>query len=208
MKLQWLGHSGFRIVGSKVIVTDPYDGIGISFPSVKADIVTISHAHRDHSATDKVAGEPALVDDAGEHRIGDVHVTGFSTYHDPEQGAQRGKNLIFLIEMDGMRIVHMGDLGVMPNDDILTALGKVDVLLIPVGGNYTLDAEQAAQVVQRIRPSTVVPMHYKTPGVSVAVSGVEAFLALMPEATHVDGYETEFRHNNPEVLVFSKSMAE
>ena len=155
MKIQWLGHSSFRIVGSKTVVTDPYGGIGLAFPEVRADIVTVSHGHFDHNAVESVGGEPAVVDDAGMHKIADVTVMGYNTAHDDVQGAKRGGNIIYLITMDGYTIAHLGDLGCMPDHSVLGALEGVDVLLIPVGGNYTIDGAAAAAIVAEVHPRTV-----------------------------------------------------
>lgn len=139
MKIQWLGHSSFRILGSKTIVTDPYGEIGLRFPDVRADIVTVSHGHHDHNAVEAVKGEPAIVDDAGMHKIADLSIMGYNTAHDDEQGAKRGHNIVFVIQMDGTRVAHLGDIGCIPDHNVLGALQKVDVLLLPVGGNYTID---------------------------------------------------------------------
>ena len=104
VKIQWLGHSSFRILGSKTIVTDPYGEIGLRFPDVRADIVTVSHGHHDHNAVEAVKGEPAIVDDAGMHKIADLSIMGYNTAHDDEQGAKRGHNIVFVIQMDGTRV--------------------------------------------------------------------------------------------------------
>ena len=122
MKIQWLGHSSFRILGSKSVITDPFGEIGLCFPEVRADIVTVSHGHYDHSAVEAVKGEPAIVDDAGPHRVADVLVTGYNTSHDDAQGALRGGNIVFVINMDGVKVAHLGDLGCIPDHNVLGAL--------------------------------------------------------------------------------------
>ncbi len=209
MKIQWLGHSSFRIQGSKTIVTDPYGEIGLDFPDVRADIVTVSHGHHDHNAVEMVKGEPAVVDDAGPHQIGAVSVTGYNTAHDDVQGAKRGGNVVFLIRMDGMRVAHLGDLGCLPDHSVLGALKKVDVLLLPVGGNYTIDGAQAAELVKLIQPRTVIPMHYKTPGLAVEVSGVENFLeCLGAQDVRVPGSEIEITPMTPKVVLFEKPLGQ
>ncbi len=208
MKIQWLGHSSFRIVGSKTIITDPFGDIGLTFPDVRADIVTVSHAHHDHNAVESVLDEPAVVDDTGLHRVADVLVTGYDTAHDDAQGTKRGRNIIFVIQMDGVKIAHLGDLGCMPDHDVLGALQGADVMLIPVGGNYTIDSGLAAQIVRLVAPRTVIPMHYKTKGMTVDVSGVEDFLGRMGEVKHIDGWEMEITPMMPKVAVFEKPMSE
>lgn len=208
MKIQWLGHSSFRILGSKTIITDPYGDIGLEFPKVRADIVTISHGHYDHNAAERVVGEPAVVDDAGMHRIADVSVMGYNTSHDDVQGAKRGGNIIYIIQMDGYRIAHLGDLGCMPDDSVIGALSRVDVLLIPVGGNYTIDAELAAKIVEEVQPRTVIPMHYKTKNLQVDIGGAEAFLEKMENVQYISGCEMEITPMMPKTAVFEKPMGE
>ena len=170
MKIQWLGHSSFRILGSKTIVTDPYGEIGLRFPDVRADIVTVSHGHHDHNAVEAVKGEPAIVDDAGMHKIADLSIMGYNTAHDDEQGAKRGHNIVFVIQMDGTRVAHLGDIGCIPDHNVLGALQKVDVLLLPVGGNYTIDGEQAADLLEKQQFDLVL--------LDVMLPGVDGF-ALM-----------------------------
>ena len=209
MKIQWLGHSSFRILGSKTIVTDPYGEIGQRFPDVRADIVTVSHGHHDHNAVEAVKGEPAIVDDAGMHKIADLSIMGYNTAHDDEQGAKRGHTIVFVIQMDGTRVAHLGDIGCIPDHNVLGALQKVDVLLLPVGGNYNIDGEQAAELVKLIQPRTTIPMHYKTPGLTVAVSGAEDFLSRMGEGVErVSGSEIEITPMMPKVVVFEKPMGQ
>lgn len=208
MIIQWIGHSSFRIRGSKTIITDPYEGIGLDYPELKADIVTVSHGHHDHNAVQMVAGEPAVVADAGIRRVGNVSVAGYNTYHDEDKGAKRGRNVVYVITMDGIKIAHLGDLGCMPDDSVLGAITGVDVLLIPVGGNYTIDGKTAAAIVAEVKPRTVIPMHYKTPNLQVNVSGNEEFLALMENVQHVEGSRLELTPMTGKVVVFEKPLGE
>lgn len=208
MIIQWIGHSSFRISGSKTIITDPYEGIGLDYPEVTADIVTVSHGHHDHNAVHAVAGDPAVISDAGARRIADVSIVGYHTYHDDAQGAQRGRNVVYVIRMDGVKIVHLGDLGCMPDDSVLGAIDRADVLLIPVGGNYTIDAKTAAKIVDEVKPRTVIPMHYKTPSLQVNVSGSEEFLSLMEDVQVVPGSFVRLSPMMPRVAVFEKPMGE
>ena len=208
MIIQWIGHSSFRIRGSKTIITDPYEGIGLDYPELKADIVTVSHGHHDHNAVQMVAGEPAVVADAGIRRVGNVSVAGYNTYHDEDKGAKRGRNVVYVITMDGIKIAHLGDLGCMPDDSVLGAITGVDVLMIPVGGNYTIDGKTAAAIVAEVKPRTVIPMHYKTPNLQVNVSGNEEFLALMENVQHVEGSRLELTPMTGKVVVFEKPLGE
>lgn len=208
MKIQWLGHSSFRLIGSKTIITDPFGDIGITFPNVRADIVTVSHGHHDHNAVELVKGEPAIVDDAGPHIVADVSVMGYNTAHDDAKGAKRGNNIVFVIKMDGTKVVHLGDLGAMPDHSVLKAINSPDVLLIPVGGNYTIDAQMASEIIKAVQPKTTIPMHYKTQGLDVAVAGIEPFLDLMQDVQHVQGSELLLTPSMSRVIVFEKPAAQ
>ena len=164
MKIRYLGHSCFMLTESTgtTIVTDPYGAIGYKMPSVKADAVTVSHGHYDHNNVGAVKGSPVIFDEEGTYEIGGVDVTAIKSYHDDENGERRGDNLIFKFRMDGLEICHLGDLGEECSSALIEMLLPVHVLLIPVGGNYTIDAEQAKEYVDRIMPAIVIPMHYKT----------------------------------------------
>jgi L-ascorbate metabolism protein UlaG (beta-lactamase superfamily) len=167
MDIKYLGHSSFLIKGKKAnIVTDPYDSndIGMKFPKhIAADIVTVTHDHPDHNAISEVEGNPFIVKGQGEYEIKGVGIIGLSEFHDNEKGTIRGINVIYRIEIDNIVIVHLGDLGhTLPEHD-LDILDGVDILMIPVGGNYTIDPQIARTVIQEIEPSIVIPMHYSTP---------------------------------------------
>lgn len=166
MILEYLGHASFRMTTEHgtVIITDPY-GSFYSFParSLPADICTVSHDHYDHNAVDTVTGCPQIIRKEGKYRpADDVKVTAVPTWHDEEQGAKRGPNLIFVFEIEGMRIVHCGDLGHVPTQEQAKAIGKPDVLLLPVGGFYTIDPQQARDTMELLRPTLTIPMHYRT----------------------------------------------
>lgn len=163
MDITYLGHSSFKLRGKKVtVVTDPFDTktVGLKFPKVEADIITVSHHHDDHNAVGEVGGSPFVVDGPGEYEIKSVGVVGVPSFHDSEKGAVRGRNTMYNIEVDGVHIVHLGDLGEMLTDKEIEQLGKADVLCIPVGGHYTISAKQASELIQEIEPSIVIPMHY------------------------------------------------
>lgn len=168
MEIYYLGHSSFRIKGKDAtVVTDPYNqvkapGIGLKFPKVEAQIVTVSHLHADHNAPELVEGKPFVVSGPGEYEIKGVSIFGFPSFHDEKQGKERGANTIYLIEMDGLRICHLGDLGETLSDQKLEEIDGVDILMVPVGGFYTLGPKEASELAARIDPLIVMPMHFKT----------------------------------------------
>ena len=170
MEITYLGHSCFKLKGKNgVVVTDPYDSsIGLVLPTTSADIVTVSHQHKDHNAVQKINGtarrqKPFIVNDPGEYEIGGISVFGMSTFHDDSNGSERGNNTVYSILIDDLIICHLGDLGHQLTANQLEELGTVDVLLCPVGGHYTIDAKAAVKVIQQIEPSYIIPMHYKGP---------------------------------------------
>ncbi len=162
MDITYLGHSSFRLKGKNAtVVTDPYDGIGLKYPKhVTADIVTVSHGHGDHNAVTVVEGTPYVVQGPGEYEVKGVDIVGIGSFHDDTKGEERGANTIYRIEVDGVSIVHLGDLGHVPTAAQIEDMGVVHVLLVPVGGHYTIDAKQAVEVINEIEPSIVIPMHY------------------------------------------------
>lgn len=168
MEITYLGHSCFKLKGKQgTVVTDPYGAkIGKTMPSVSADIITVSHGHFDHNNIKAVSGtarkdHPWIADACGEYEVAGISMFGYKTFHDNAEGKERGNNIVFSIVMDGVNVVHLGDLGHSLSDDIVEKLGNVDVLLVPVGGTYTLDPAAAAEVIQEIEPSYVIPMHYR-----------------------------------------------
>ena len=181
MEITWLGHSCFRIKGSQAsIITDPYaPDLGYSLGKPAASIVTVSHQHPSHNYAEGVGGEPKLVRGPGEYEIGGVLIIGIATFHDDEKGSVRGKNTIYLMEVDGVSICHLGDLGHVLTTEQVEELGDVDVLLLPVGGVSTIDASMAAEVIRQLEPQAVIPMHYKTPAISRPLDPVEKFLKEM-----------------------------
>ncbi len=193
-EIRWLGHAMFLITDALGIrtLTDPYGEIGYPLPAspMEVDLVTVSHEHGDHNnvglarPTARVVrgltkdGWAAVKEDMGE-----TAVTAIPSYHDEKGGSQRGRNAIFIIDASGARIVHCGDLGHPLPEETVRRLGKVDVLLLPVGGVYTLDAKAAAQVVEQVQPQVTVPMHYKLPGLVYPLSDVEPFLRTQRKET-------------------------
>ncbi len=159
-------------------MTDPYGDVGFDLPCISADVVTVSHDHYDHNNVKAVKGNPVVIDKEGNYEIGGVGITAIRSWHDNESGDKRGENLIFKFRMDGLEICHLGDLGEECSSSLLELLLPVHVLIIPVGGTYTLDAEQAKEYVDRIMPSIVIPMHYKTKGLDMDIDKVSEFTDL------------------------------
>jgi len=178
MEISWLGHSCFRIRGSHAtIITDPYPpSLGYSLGKPTARIVTVSHQHPGHSYVQGVGGEPKPVSGPGEYEISGVLIIGIATFHDRERGRRRGKNTVYLIEVDNLAVCHLGDLGHVLTSEQVEELGDVDVLLLPVGGVSTINAPMAAEVVRQLEPKVVVPMHYKTEALNWELEPVERFL--------------------------------
>ena len=172
MTINWYGQSCFKISnqgGHLTLVIDPFDkSIGLTPPRGAADLVLVSHAHRDHNNIKAVAGEPFVVNGPGEYEVKGVSISGIVSYHDKKEGAERGLNTIYLIEMDKIKICHLGDFGQEKlSDSQLEAIGEVDILMIPVGGKYTINASEAAKIAKQIEPRLIIPMHYKISGLTV-----------------------------------------
>ena len=180
VELRWLGHECFEIKDKGVVVTDPHDGegIGLPRPEASADIVTVSHGHFDHANGVDIVSKPntVVIRTPEERSVKGITVKGIATFHDKTQGGMRGKNIVFIINIDGLSLCHLGDLGHILSEEQMKEIGGVDVLLIPVGGHYTIGAAEAAQTVDRMNPRIVIPMHYRTKGLTVDIDDAEAFL--------------------------------
>jgi L-ascorbate metabolism protein UlaG (beta-lactamase superfamily) len=184
MTITWYGHSCFKITnqgGHLTIITDPFDkSIGLKPPRINADIVTVSHEHDDHNNVKALNGSPFVINGPGEYEIKGVNILGIDSFHDQQQGQKRGLNTIYLIEIDSIRICHLGDFGQdRLTDEQVEKIGAVDILMIPVGGHYTIEASQAVEIVDQLEPHLVVPMHYKIPGLKIELDGIEKFLKEM-----------------------------
>jgi L-ascorbate metabolism protein UlaG (beta-lactamase superfamily) len=181
MEIVWLGHSCFRIKGKEAtIVTDPYDKtLGYPMRKPTANIVTISHSHPQHSYLEGVSGNPRVVSRPGEYDISNVFIYGIPTFHDSEKGQKRGKNTVFFIEIDEIKLCHLGDLGHVPTSEQIEQIGDVEVLMVPVGGVSTLDAAGAAETIGLLEPRLVLPMHYKTDAVKMELEPLEKFVKVM-----------------------------
>jgi len=196
MKVKWLGHASFMITsdtGTKII-TDPYEVLdNLKYGAIKeaADIVTVSHEHSDHNNTGAVRGNPEIL--RGTAEVKGIKFKGIPTYHDEAGGSKRGNNTIFCFEVDGIRVCHLGDLGHQLKDKEITELGKVDILLTPVGGFYTIDAKVATEVGNQVAPKVIIPMHYKNDKCSFPITGVDEFLRGKKEVSQLDTSEVEFR---------------
>jgi L-ascorbate metabolism protein UlaG (beta-lactamase superfamily) len=162
VEIDWFGHACFRLKSrDATVITDPYSKeIGLSLPRPRGDIVTISHAHPGHSYAKGIKGEPHVLDGPGEYEIKNVFITGIATAHDKKGGKDRGANTVYVVEMDGLTICHLGDLGHVPTQPQTEAIGDVDILLLPIGGVSTIGASDAAEIVSMIEPHVVIPMHY------------------------------------------------
>ena len=181
MDITWLGHSCFRIKSSQaVIITDPFPpDLGYSLDKPAARIVTVSHQHPSHSYVQTIGGEPRCVTGPGEYEISGVLIIGIPTFHDTERGAKRGKNTVYLMEVDGVSVCHLGDLGHALTAEQVEEIDNVDVLLLPVGGVSTINAPMAAEVIRQLEPKAVIPMHYKTQAISRELEPVGKFLKEM-----------------------------
>ncbi|MCH5138600.1 MBL fold metallo-hydrolase [Clostridiaceae bacterium UIB06] len=187
MKITWLGHSSFLLEDSKgrKVLTDPFDEtVGYDTFKGEVDVVTISHHHFDHSYIENIKYKESI-DKVGFFYLCDMPITGIPSYHDKMLGAKRGENTIFVIEVDGYRICHLGDLGHTLSQEDIKQIGKIDLLLIPIGGNYTIDGKEAAEIAKAINSHIVLPMHYKTPLLSFQLEGLEDFLSYMKSGERI-----------------------
>ncbi len=171
MKITYLGHATFLLEsGPTSILIDPYDErVGYPIPRVQAGVVLVTHEHGDHTNVAMAAGEPRVIRGLADGQwrtvketVDGIQISSVPTYHDNTNGSQRGRNTVFIVEAEGLKVVHLGDLGHLLDDDAGKAIGRPDVLMVPVGGHYTIDAAQAHDVVARLRPGVAIPMHYRT----------------------------------------------
>mgnify|MGYP000910624337 CR=1 FL=1 len=209
MKITWLGHASFLIeTATASIVTDPFDeSTGYRVPNVSADLVTVSHQHYDHNAVGTVRGNPRVVSEPGVTRFGEIEIKGIKTFHDKNLGRDRGENLVFVIKADGLTVCHLGDLGHVLTPDQLQAIGQVDFLLVPVGGTYTISAEEARTIVSLLAPRVAIPMHFKTPPCTIRLTPVESFTMHYDRVAKLPYLDLAERDLNllPEVVVLDYS---
>lgn len=194
MLFRHIGHAEFLIVteNGHRIVTDPYDETcGYPVKQIRADTVLVSHQHHDHNAVGNVTDAALVVDTTGQFTpAAGIGITALDAYHDDTQGTKRGKTLLFLIEAEGLRVAHLGDLGCNLNEGQLRTLGEIDVLMIPVGGFFTIDAAQAKKIAEQLHAKVILPMHFRTEAnADWPIAGPEDFLALYGEEEIARGGE-------------------
>src|SRR3989338_7017967 len=185
MIITWYGQACFKIQsGSTTIVTDPFEKkLGLTPPKFEAQIALVTHEHFDHNNIVNISGSPFVVDSPGEYETGGVKIRGIFSFHDDKEGKERGTNTMYVIKMEDMTIANLGDLGQRQlTEEQVDALGEVDILMIPVGGNYTIDAETAVEITNQIEPKIVIPMHYQVKGLSVKLDPVSDFLKEIGQA--------------------------
>ncbi len=194
MLIRHIGHAEFYLENENGIrmVTDPYDeGCGYPVKKPIAEIVTVSHGHHDHNAVENIVGKPVVINESGVYTPGPgIRITAIKSWHDAVQGAQRGETLLFMIETEGLRIAHLGDLGCMPDDQQILQLQNPDILMIPVGGFYTIDGETACAIAKRLNARIILPMHYRTKyNADWPIAGPEMFLKGFEEEEIMTGAE-------------------
>ena len=213
MKLKWLAHASFLITaddGTRII-TDPYEtGEGFAHSAINesADIVTVSHEHFDHNNAAAVGGNPEVIKDSAE--VKGITFKAVPTAHDEKGGSERGKNNIYCFQVDGIRVCHMGDLGHLLTDNQVVEVGKVHVLLIPVGGFFTINAQTAQMVAEQVRARVIIPMHYKTEKMNLPISDVEGFLKDKDNVIRLETSEVEFTRaelpTSPQIMVLKPAL--
>lgn len=187
MQIVWHGQSCFQITTSQGknnqvnIVIDPFDEtIGLRVPKLEANILLISHPHHDHNNVKAVSGDPVLISGPGEYEVKEVFIQGIPSFHDSSLGKERGQNTIYTIETEEIRLCHLGDFGQKElTSEQIEKIGEVDILMIPVGGIYTISAKESAKVMSQIEPSIIIPMHYQIPKLRLKLDGLDKFLKIM-----------------------------
>jgi L-ascorbate metabolism protein UlaG (beta-lactamase superfamily) len=194
MQIRWHGHSCFEIADSVTVVTDPHDGksLGIKPPSVSADVVLISHDHFDHNSFKTIRGSHKVVFAfVGEFEFNGQIFHGIETDHDEVNGKKRGKNVIYTTSMDGISICHCGDLGEIPSDNVLEQIAGVDILMVPVGGIYTMENPKLKTFIDKVGPRVIIPMHYRVGGLSIPLNSVDTFLESLDHSVEHVGNEID-----------------
>lgn len=210
LQIRWHGHSCFEITNDVTIVTDPHDGrsIGIPTPNVAGDIILVSHNHYDHNSVKSVEKQNSkVITDERKRTIGNIQISGTLAFHDAAQGERRGNMILYKFTCDDITFCHLGDLGHELDEKSVQQIGTIDILFIPVGGNYTIDAEQAWRVIQMLKPKITIPMHYRIEGLSIPIAGIEPFLEkniykIIKVGNEID-IEKDDLPKQPEVWVFT-----
>jgi L-ascorbate metabolism protein UlaG (beta-lactamase superfamily) len=204
MNITWYGQSCFLITIQKKknkekvsILIDPFDEkTGLKLPEIEASVVLVTHNHSDHNNIKGVKGNPFVIDNPGEYELHNVFIQGTQSYHDQEKGAKRGLNTIYTLEIDGVRLCHLGDFGEKElSTEQMKEIGEVDVLMIPVGGVYTIDAKEATRIISQIEPRVVIPMHYKIEGLDLDIDDLSPFLKAIGEKEVKKEEELEIEEN-------------
>jgi L-ascorbate metabolism protein UlaG (beta-lactamase superfamily) len=201
MIIKWLAHASFLITSQdgKKIITDPYNvGDGLNYQPIveTADVVTRSHGHGDHNNTGAIKGNPVILSEAGSQAVKGIQFRTVAAFHDEAGGSKRGKMLIFCFKVDGLALCHLGDLGHQLSPQQIAEIGPVDLLFIPVGGYFTIDALEAAAAAGTLKPKLIFPMHYKTPRTGYPIAGVDVFLKDKKIVRRVDSSEIEINQAN------------
>ncbi len=218
MDIYWGGQALFKLKGKNAsVIIDPYDPdfTGLKLPKdLSADVVLSTHGHDDHNNTKVVVsptgGKVMVFKDCGEYEVAGVVITAISSFHDDSKGSQRGRNIIFHLMFDGLNIVHLGDFGESKlSEEQITQIGQIDILLIPVGGVFTIDSKQATTIVSQLEPKIIIPMHYKIEGLKFELEGVEKFLKEMGAESLVPQLKLSITKEKlpeePQVVVLTKS---
>ncbi|MEA1958536.1 MAG: MBL fold metallo-hydrolase [Chloroflexota bacterium] len=217
MKIKWLGHAAFLITadeGTKII-TDPYTPgeFGLEYKPIDeaADIVTKSHDHADHNNTKAVPGNPQIITGDGKHWAKGIELNGIASCHDECGGKERGDNTIFVFTIDDVTICHAGDLGHTLTDEETSNIGPIDVLMVPVGGNFTIDAKGADKVIEQLKPKVVIPMHFQNDRCpNFPVANAEPFLAGKTNVKHVNDSKIELKSGRlpsaTEIIVLNPAL--
>jgi L-ascorbate metabolism protein UlaG (beta-lactamase superfamily) len=200
MKIKWYGHAAFLITSDRgvKIITDPYEpnafGGQLSYGRIldQVDVVLTSHDHADHNYTKDLPGSPRIISGSALKTIGGISIKGIATFHDPSNGSERGANTVFTLNVDGVQICHLGDLGHVISRKELAEIGPVDILMTPVGGFYTIDAAEATQISELIKPKVLIPMHFKTEKCGFPIAPLENFLKGKTRVKRVGASETSF----------------
>ena len=214
MIIHWFGQACFKIqTAHKILIIDPYDEkIGFTLPKVNADIVLMTHSHFDHSNSGAFSSATTIIKEPGEYAVDDIAIKGVQTFHDDVGGQKRGLNTIYKIESEGISLLHMGDFGESElRQETLDAIGSVDILMIPVGGTYTIDGAQAAACAKKIDAKITIPMHYFIPGLTIPLDNAEQFLHTMGTSNtehqqFLEITKESFLENKQDVVVLSQAL--
>jgi len=197
MKVKWMGHASFLITSEAglKILTDPYPhGSGLSYIPIKEDIdiVIMSHDHFDHNNISLVPGKPQVIKGGGVKTVKGIQFKGIDTYHDGSQGKERGANTAFCFSVDGIKLCHLGDLGHRLSQEQIAQIGNIDILFIPIGGTFTIDAKMAGTVIVDLKPKVAMPMHYKTAKCNWPLNTADDFVVDKKNVRRLDSSEIDF----------------